>query len=106
MTGLSYLPFRFTATPAARERLKGGLREAASAAAQAIVAQRKGLEVHFLQVKTQGELLAICSRVSKRGILEIEIDLGDAKWPSLLLLPKRRVESASPGPDRGKRRSR
>lgn len=101
MTETSYLPFRFTATTAAREKLRGAARAAASAAAQAIVAQRQGLDVHFLQVKTQGHLLAVCSRVSGSGVWQIEIDLGDPNWPSIMLLPKpRRDEKPETKPKR------
>ena len=65
----------------ARLALGGRLREAGLAACREIAAAAKGLEIAHLQFVFRGLTLAVCSRVRRDGILEIEIGMGDQRLP-------------------------
>ena len=57
----------------------------------------KGLEIAHLQFAFQGLTLAVCSRIRRGGIVEIEIGLGDPRLPksSFTAAQLREAEAAS-----------
>ena len=61
----------------ARKALGHRLRSAGLAAHREIVVAAKGLEIEYLQFTFFELTLAVCSRVRRDGIVEIEIGLGD-----------------------------
>jgi hypothetical protein len=74
-------PVLIVPTPEAREALGIQLRPAALAAHREIALAAKGLEIGYLQFVFGKLTLAVCSRVRRDGIVEIEIGLGDARLP-------------------------
>ena len=56
-------------------------RDAALAAYREIALAAKGLEIAHLQFVFLNLTLAVCSRVRRDGIVEIEIGLGDPRLP-------------------------
>ena len=69
--------------PTAEARLALGerLRQAGAAAYREIALAAKGLEIAHLQFAFRKLTLAVCSRVRRDGIVEIELGLGDPRLP-------------------------
>jgi hypothetical protein len=69
--------------PTAEARLALGvhLEDAGLAAYREIAVAAKGLEIAYLQFVFQRLTLAVCSRIRRDGIVEIEIGLGDPRLP-------------------------
>jgi hypothetical protein len=57
------------------------LEAAGLAAYREIAVAAKGLEIAYLQFVFHRLTLAVCSRIRRDGIVEIEIGLGDARLP-------------------------
>ncbi len=57
------------------------LEDAGLAAYREIAVAAKGLEIAYLQYVFRGRTLAVCSRIRRDGIVEIEIGLGDPRLP-------------------------
>ncbi len=57
------------------------LQAAGLAAYREIALAAKGLEIAHLQFVFRGLTLAVCSRVRRNGIVEIEMGLGDPRLP-------------------------
>jgi len=74
-------PFLIIPTAEARQAIGGRLRWAGLAAYREIAVAAKGLEIAHLQFDFFGLTLAVCSRVRRDGIVEIEIGLGDPRLP-------------------------
>jgi hypothetical protein len=90
-------PILIIPTAEAREVVGAHLRPAALAAYSEIALAAKGLEIVHLQF-VYGELtLAVCSRVRRDGIVEIEIGLGDPRLPksSFTAAQMRQAEAAT-----------
>jgi hypothetical protein len=68
-------------TAEAREALGAQLRDASLAAYREIVIAVKGLEIAHLQFAFRKLTLAVCSRVRRDGIVEIEIGIGNPRLP-------------------------
>ena len=70
--------------PTAEARLALGvdLQAAGLAAYREIAVAAKGLEIAYLQFVFRRLSLAVCSRVRRDGIVEIEIGLGDPRLPT------------------------
>jgi hypothetical protein len=85
--------------PTAEARSAAGphLREAALAAYREIALAAKGLEIAHLQFVFRGLTLAVCSRIRRDGIVEIELGLGDPRLPksSFTAAQMRKAETAS-----------
>ena len=85
--------------PAAEAKLALGVhvRVAALAAYREIALAAKGLEIAHLQFVFRGLTLAVCSRVRRDGIVEIEMGLGDPRLPksSFTAAQMRQDEAAS-----------
>ena len=75
----STLPFYFHATAAAFDLLGNNLERAAVLAVKAVLKNQRSAEVAFQQVRYGAHHLAISSRVSGRGDLVVEIDVGDPR---------------------------
>ncbi len=69
--------------PTAEARLALGvqLQAAGLAAYREIAVAAKGLEIAYLQFVFHRLTLAVCSRIRRDGIVEIEISLGDPRLP-------------------------
>ena len=69
--------------PTADARLALGVRLQAAglAAYREIAVAAKGLEIAHLQFVFRGVTVAVCSRIRRNGIVEIEIGLGDPRLP-------------------------
>ena len=70
-------------SPTADAKLALGiyLHAAGLAAYREIAVAAKGLEIAHLQFVFRGSTLAVCSRIRRDGIVEIEIGLGDPRLP-------------------------
>jgi hypothetical protein len=77
-----HAPILIVPTVEARQVLGHRLRSAGLAAYREIAVVAKGLEIEYLQFTFFELTLAVCSRVRRDGIVEIEIGLGDPKLPS------------------------
>ncbi len=75
-------PLLVVATNEAREAMGAQLRTAALAAYREIALAAKGLEIAHLQFVFNKTTLAVCSRVRRDGMVEIEIGLGDPRLPA------------------------
>ena len=82
-------PILIVPTAEAREALGIHLRPAALAAYREIALAAKGLEIAHLQFAFGELTLAVCSRVRRDGIVEIEIGLGDPRLPKSSSPPRR-----------------
>ena len=76
--------FRFVATRAAEEAFGADLGSVASHALHAVIAARRGLEIAHLQFRFRKRCVALCSRITRAGEIEIELDLGDARLPAVV----------------------
>jgi hypothetical protein len=74
-------PILIVPTIEARNALGPRLRSAGLAAHREIAVAARGLEIAHLQFTFSELTLAVCSRVRRDGIVEIEIGLGDPRLP-------------------------
>jgi hypothetical protein len=74
-------PFIVVPTPEARQVLGLDLYAASQAAFREVALAAKGLEIAHLQFAFAGLTLAVCSRVRRSGVVEIELGLGDPRLP-------------------------
>jgi hypothetical protein len=75
-------PILVIPTAEARQVLGRRLRWAGLAAYREIAVAAEGLEIAHLQFAFFDLTLAVCSRVRRDGIVEIEIGLGDPRLPA------------------------
>lgn len=75
-------PILILPTAEARQALGRRLRWAGLAAYREIAVAAKGLEIAHLQFAFFEHTLAVCSRIRRDGIVEIEIGLGDPRLPA------------------------
>lgn len=68
-------------TSDARLALGVHLQAAGLAAYREIAVAAKGLEIAHLQFVFRGSTVAVCSRIRRDGIVEIEMGLGDPRLP-------------------------
>lgn len=86
--------------------LGSSLRTAGQAAFREIAVAAKGLEIDFLQFNFCGQTLAVCSRVRRSGVVEIEMGLGDRSLPSSIFTSEQaRLARARVSRSRGARAS-
>jgi len=99
-------PFLVVPTLEARQALGWRLRWAALAAYREIAVAAKGLEIAHLQFAFFDLTLAVCSRVRRDGIVEIEIGLGDPRLStrSFTATQVRQAIAAARAPAEGSRR--
>ena len=92
-----HTPILIVPTAEAREAIGTHLRLAALAAYREIALAAKGLEIAHLQFVFGKLTLAVCSRVRRDGIVEIEIGVGDPRLPksSFTAAQMRQAEAAA-----------
>jgi hypothetical protein len=73
----AYFPIIYSASPAVVKKTGPELHRAVILALRAILKHSRSLEVAHQQILFQGHDLAFCSRISSRGDLIIELDVGD-----------------------------
>ena len=90
-------PILIAPTAEAKEALGANLQPSALAAYREIALAAKGLEIAHLQFVFGKLTLAVCSRVRRDGIVEIEIGLGDPRLPksSFTAAQMRQAEAAA-----------
>ena len=75
-------PIIVVPTAEARQAVGVHLGAASQAAFREIALAAKGLEIAHLQFAFRELTLAVCSRVRRSGVVEIEMGLGDARLPA------------------------
>ena len=75
------VPLFIAPTSEAKSAIGVHLRDAGLAAYREIAMAAKGLAMAHLQFAFRGLTLAVCSRVRRDGIVEIEIGIGDPRLP-------------------------
>ena len=72
------------------------------AAYREITLAAKGLEIAHLQFVFRAQTLAVCSRVRRDGLVEIELGLGDPRLPksAITSAQMRDAEASAPGESR------
>jgi hypothetical protein len=75
-------PILIVPTAEAQQALGHRLRSAGLAAYREITVAAKGLEIAHLQFSFFELTLAVCSRVRRNGVVEIEIGLGNPQLPA------------------------
>jgi hypothetical protein len=71
------LPILMTASPAVRKLLGPELAKVAVLAVQAILRQRRAIEVAHQQIRYRKHHVAFSSRIGRHGDLILDIDVGD-----------------------------
>lgn len=71
------LPILMTASPAVQKLLGPELPKVAVLAVQAILRQRRGVEVAHQQIRYRKHHFAFSSRIGRHGDLILDIDVGD-----------------------------
>jgi hypothetical protein len=74
-------PILVVPTAEAKIALGVDLQAAGLAAYREIAIAAKGLEIAYLQFVFHRLTLAVCSRIRRDGVVEIEIGLGDSRLP-------------------------
>ena len=74
-------PILIVPTAEAKTALGADLQAAGLAAYREIAVAAKGLEIAYLQFAFHRLTLAVCSRIGRDGVVEIEIGLGDPRLP-------------------------
>ena len=75
-------PFIVVPTAEAKQAVGVHLWAASQAAFREIALAAKGLEIAHLQFAFRDLTLAVCSRVRRSGVVEIEMGLGDPRLPA------------------------
>ena len=90
-------PILIIPTADAKLALGDHLQAAGLAAYREIAMAAKGLEIAYLQFSFRRLTLAVCSRIRRDGIVEIEVGLGDPRLPKSAFTADqmRRAEAAS-----------
>jgi hypothetical protein len=90
-------PILIVSTVEAKQALGAQLGRAALAAYREIALAAKGLEIAHLQFAFGKLTLAVCSRVRRDGMVEIEIGMGDPRLPksSFTAAQMRQAEAAA-----------
>jgi len=82
----AFLPFKFLPTHAARAALGRELEAAAILALRAILRHHRSLEIAHQQISFRQVPLAFSSRITERGELVMDIDVGDPRLAGRLIL--------------------
>jgi hypothetical protein len=82
----AYFPIIYSASPAVVKRNGPELHRAVILALRAILKHGRSLEVAHQQIRFNGQNLAFCSRISSRGDLIIELEVGDASLSDRIVL--------------------
>ncbi len=82
----AFLPFHVLPSHAVAEKLGRRTERAAVLALRAILQGHRQLEVAHQQIQYNGHRLAFSSRITARGDLVIELDLGDPRLEDRIIL--------------------
>ena len=82
----AFFPIIYSASPAAVQKAGPELHRAVQLALRAILRHSRSIEVAHQQIRFQGVNLAFCSRISVRGDLIVEIDVGDERLSDRIVL--------------------
>lgn len=96
-------PFYVVVSPAAEVVVGKHRAHVAHLALRAMLAAGRGLEVAYQQIVFQGQDLAFASRVTPRGDLVVEIDLGSAHFRDRVVLSSELRKAAEEARSRGRR---
>jgi hypothetical protein len=99
-------PVLIVATAEASDTLGARLRDAALVAWREIALAAKGLEIAHLQFLFGKTTLAVCSRVRRDGLVEIEIGLGDPALPASVITAEQMRQAHAARPWRASRQPR
>ncbi|WP_295556946.1 hypothetical protein [uncultured Hyphomicrobium sp.] len=86
MTYRAFLPFHVLTSHAVAERLGRKAERAAVLALRAMLQDHRQLEVAHQQIRFGGHHLAFSSRITGRGELVIELDVGDPRLEGRVVL--------------------
>ncbi len=79
-------PIIYSVSPAAIRSVGGDVSQAVILALRAMLKRGGPLEIAHQQISFQGQHLSFCSRITARGDLVIELDLGDARLANRIIL--------------------
>lgn len=82
----AFFPIKVLPTQDARRLLQSETATAAVLALRAILAQNKGLEIAHQQIVFRGLHLAFSSRITDRGDIVLDLDVGDPKLAGRIVL--------------------
>lgn len=82
----SFLPFLFLPSHAAAALVGRHRDKVAVLALQAVLRNRRSLEIAHQQIVWRGQALALSSRITQRGELVVELDVGDDRLADRLIL--------------------
>lgn len=99
-------PVVIVPTAEAEAALGARLRPAGAAAYREIALAAKGLEIAHLQFAFGRLTLAVCSRVRRSGVVEIEMGLGDPRLPRSTFTAEEMRQAAAARGRHGTGRSR
>ena len=94
-------PVLIVPTAEARQAIGVHLGASGQAAYREVALAARGLEIAHLQFAFRGLTLAVCSRVRRDGIVEIEIGLGDPRRPTSLFTARQLREAEARAYARG-----
>lgn len=80
----SFATFCYIPTAVARAEFGSRLEAIAVSAFRAIAREGKGLEVAHLQFRHGRDVVAVSSRVRRSGEIEIDIDVGNPRLPTIV----------------------
>jgi hypothetical protein len=72
----AFLPFHFVPSPALVELLGGELPAVAVIALEAVIRNRKSLEIAHQQIAFRGHHIALSTRITAAGRLVVDLDVG------------------------------
>lgn len=82
----AYLPVLFIPSHAVAALLGADMEKVAILAVRAILQHRRGIEVAHQQIRYRKHHLAFSSRIGRYGDLVLELDIGDPRLSSRLIL--------------------
>lgn len=99
------LPILMTASPAVQKLLGPELPKVAVLAMQAILRQRRGVEVAHQQVRYRKHHVAFSSRIGRHGDLILDLDIGDPSLQNRIVIEAdlRRAERTQAAQREGER---
>lgn len=86
-------PVLIVPTAEAKQAIGTHLCPAGQAAYREVAMAAKGLEIAYLQFAFRGLTLAVCSRVRRDGVVEIEMGLGNPRLPVSLFTARQLREA-------------
>jgi hypothetical protein len=82
----TFFPIIYSAAPAVEQKIGPELHLGVLLALKAILKSHRTFEVAYQQIQFRGHNLAFCSRISSRGDLIIELDVGDESLTGRIIL--------------------